>query len=235
MEMTSTQGQGMAERPELRIVFMGPPACGKGTQAAVLSDYLGLPVVVTGEMLRQAAASGTPGGLAAKQYMDKGLLVPDAVLFQLVEETLAQPQFAGGIILDGYPRTIAQAEFLDQFLASQGHALTHVLYLSVPDEVLVRRQAGRLICRSCGKVYNRYSLPPAAEGQCECGGELYQRSDDSEETIRKRLEVYQANTAPLIDFYRRRGLLHEVDGVGDPDLVQERILAATGIERTITK
>jgi adenylate kinase len=223
--MTSLAGR------ELRIVFMGPPACGKGTQAAVLAEYLGLPVVVTGEMLRRAAVEGTPGGLAAKQYMDQGLLVPDSVLFQLVEETLRQPQYDGGALLDGYPRTIAQAEFLDGLLAKQGRAITHVLYLSVPDEVLIRRQAGRLICRSCGKVYNRYSLPPAVEGQCECGGELYQRSDDSEETIRRRLQVYLDSTAPLIDFYRQRGLLHEVDGVGDPAVVQERILAATDIRQ----
>ena len=218
-------------RQELRIVFMGPPACGKGTQAAVLSEYLGLPVVVTGEMLRRAAAEGTPGGVAAKKFMDQGLLVPDSVLFQLVEETLCQPQYDGGVLLDGYPRTIAQAEFLDAFLAKQGRAITHVLYLNVPDDVLIRRQAGRLICRSCGRVYNRYSLPPAVEGQCECGGELYQRSDDSEETIRRRLQVYLDSTAPLISFYRQRGLLHEVDGVGDPAVVQERILAATGIRQ----
>lgn len=223
-------GTGQASSP-LRIVFMGPPACGKGTQAVVLSEYLGLPIVVTGEMLRRSAAAGTPGGLAAKEYMDQGLLVPDSVLFQLVEETLSQPQYDHGVLLDGYPRTIAQAEFLDRLLATRGQAITHVLYLSVADEILVRRQAGRLICRSCGKVYNRYSLPPAVDGQCECGGELYQRSDDSEETIRKRLEVYQVNTSPLIAYYRDRGLLHEIDGVGDPALVQERILAATGIRQ----
>ena len=218
-------------RQELRIVFMGPPAGGKGTPAAVLSEYLGLPVVVTGEMLRRAAAEGTPGGVAAKKFMDQGLLVPDSVLFQLVEETLRQSQYDGGVLLDGYPRTIAQAEFLDAFLAQQGRAITHVLYLSVPDDVLIRRQAGRLICRSCGRVYNRYSLPPAVEGQCECGGELYQRSDDSEETIRRRLQVYLDSTAPLISFYRQRGLLHEVDGVGEPAVVQQRILAATGIRQ----
>lgn len=220
---------------ELRIVFMGPPACGKGTQAAVLSEYLGLPVVVTGEMLRRAAAEGTPGGLAAKQYMDQGLLVPDAVLFQLVEETLSQAAYDRGVLLDGYPRTIAQAEFLDSFFAGRGKAVTHVLYLSVPDDVLIRRQAGRLICRTCGRVYNRYSLPPAVEGQCECGGELYQRSDDSEETIRKRLQVYLTSTAPLIAYYRERGVLHEIDGVGDPAVVQERIVAATGIKRAPTR
>lgn len=217
----------MAE--QLRIVFMGPPACGKGTQAAVLSEYLNLPVVVTGEMLRRSAAAGTPGGLAAKEYMDKGLLVPDQVLFQLVAETLSQPEYAGGLLLDGYPRTIAQAEFLDRYLSELGQRVTHALYLKVPDELLIRRQAGRLICRACGRVYNRYSLPPQVEGRCECGGELYQRSDDSEETIRKRLEVYLASTAPLIQYYRDRGLLYEVDGVGTPDVVQERILTAIGI------
>ncbi len=214
---------------QYRIVFMGPPACGKGTQAAVLSEYLGLPVVVTGEMLRRAAAAGTPSGLAAKRYMDQGLLVPDEVLFQLVAETLSEPQYAAGVLLDGYPRTIAQAEFLDGFLAERGQHVTHALYLSVPDELLIRRQAGRLICRACGRVYNRYSLPPEIEGRCACGGELYQRSDDSEETIRKRLEVYLTSTAPLIEYYRRKGLLYEVDGVGTPDIVEERILAALGI------
>ncbi len=218
----------MAEQ-QYRIVFMGPPACGKGTQAAVLAEYLGLPVVVTGEMLRRAAAAGTPGGLAAKAYMDKGLLVPDDVLFQLVAETLEQPEYLPGVLLDGYPRTIAQAEFLDRFLGERGQRVTHALYLSVPEDLLVRRQAGRLICRVCGRVYNRYSLPPQVEGRCECGGELYQRSDDSEETIRKRLEVYLSSTAPLIQYYREKGLLYEVDGVGTPDVVQERILGALGI------
>jgi len=209
-----------------RIVLMGPPASGKGTQAERLAAMLGLPLVVTGEMLRRAAAAGTPAGLEAKGFMDQGLLVPDDVLNRLVSETLDGPDYGAGVILDGYPRTLVQAEHLERFWQSKELGVTHALFISVPDEQLVRRQAGRLICRECGRVYNQYSLPPEIPGRCACGGELYQRSDDSETTIRKRLDVYAELTAPLVGYYRAREVLCVIDGMGTPDEVHHRIVAA---------
>jgi adenylate kinase len=200
-------------------VFLGPPACGKGTQAAMLGRELGLPVVVTGEMLRRAAAAGTKTGLEAKGYMDRGELVPDEALNRLMAETVAGLG-RGGFILDGYPRTAVQAAYLQGLLAAGEGPLTDAVAIEVPEEELVRRQAGRLICRACGRVYNRYSLPPEVEGRCACGGELYQRSDDGEETIRQRLRVYARSTAPLIEQYRALGILRTVDGLGTSEEVR---------------
>lgn len=213
----------------LRIVFLGPPASGKGTQVGMLATRTGLPSVVTGEMLRRAAGAGTPAGLRAKAYMDRGELVPDDVLNSLVSETLDEAVYADGFILDGYPRTLEQAEFLAGYLGGKGTPLTHALAIEVPEEALVRRQSGRLICRVCGRVYNRHSLPPPAEGRCECGGDLYQRSDDSEEVIRTRLEVYRMSTAPLVEYFARHGILREIGGSGSPAEVHGRILTALGL------
>lgn len=208
---------------------MGPPASGKGTQAERLARELGLPLLVTGEMLRRAVADGTPVGMEARGFMDQGLLVPDQVLNRLVAETLARPEYRDGFILDGYPRTVAQADFLGAMGEATGTRVSHALYIQVPDEELVRRQAGRLVCRGCGRVYNRVSLPPASEGRCDgCGGELYQRSDDSEATIRTRLRVYREQTAPLVDYYAARGVLHVIDGVGSPAEVGLRLAGALG-------
>ncbi len=195
----------------------------------MLAAQTGLPTVVTGELLRRAAAAGTPMGLRAKGYMDRGELVPDEVLNSLVSETLDGQEYEAGFILDGYPRTLAQAEHLAGYLSGKGTPLTHALAIEVPEETLVRRQAGRLICRACGRVYNKHSLPPPVEGQCECGGELYQRSDDSEEVIRTRLEVYRVSTSPLLDYFRRQGILRLVAGADSPDQVQKSIQAVLGI------
>lgn len=213
----------------MRIVFLGPPASGKGTQVAMLSSRTSLPTVVTGEMLRRAASAGTPAGLSAKSYMDRGELVPDEVLNSLVSETLGGAEYDRGFILDGYPRTLSQAEFVTEYLSGRGTPLTHALAIEVPEETLIRRQAGRLICRSCGRVFNKHSLPPPSEGQCECRGELYQRSDDTEEVIRTRLDVYRKSTAPLLDYFEHQGILRHVVGADSPEQVQESILTVLGI------
>lgn len=219
----------MASEDGLRVVFLGPPACGKGTQVRLLHETTGTGHLDTGAMLRRAASEGTPVGLQAKAYMDRGALVPDEILNPLVAEAISRPEYAGGFILDGYPRTPQQARFLDDLLAEKGVGLTAVLAIDVPEEALVRRQSGRLICRACGQVYNRHTLPPPSPDRCACGGELYQRSDDSEETMRERLRVYSDETAPLLEFYRLRGQLRIVDGADDPEDVHRSILAALGL------
>jgi len=206
------------------IVFLGPPASGKGTQAASLAERTGMGLVVTGEMLRRNVAAGTPTGLEAKSFMDQGLLVPDHLLNRMVGETLREPGYLKGVILDGYPRNMAQAEFLTSQLDAAGRCISHALLIEVPDEQLVRRQAGRLVCRTCGTVYNKYLLPPPSEGACACGGELYQRSDDTEDVIRKRLAVYRDNTAPLVEYYEDLGVLRRVNGEGTPAEVQAAVL-----------
>jgi adenylate kinase len=210
----------------LGVVFVGPPASGKGTQVQMLQERAGACRLDTGAMLRRAASAGTPVGLLVKGYMDRGALVPDEVLTPLVREALSGPEFARGFILDGYPRTVAQAEMLEKMLSEMGLGLNAVLAFELPEETLIRRRAGRLICRACGRVYNRYTLPPEVEGRCACGGELYQRSDDSEETMRARLHVYRTSTAPLFDFYLARGLLKVIAATGSPDEVHGRVLKA---------
>lgn len=213
------------------IVFLGPPASGKGTQAASVAERTGMGLVVTGEMLRRNVAAGTPTGREAKSYMDQGLLVPDHLLNRMVGETLREPDYLDGVILDGYPRTIAQAEFLAGQLDAAGRGVTHALFIEVHDEELVRRQAGRLVCRTCGTVYNKYLLPPPSEGACACGGELYQRSDDTEDVIRRRLAVYLENTAPLVEYYEGLGVLRRVNGEGTPAEVEAAILAQLELEQ----
>jgi adenylate kinase len=213
----------------LRVVFLGPPASGKGTQVSMLAAHAGLPAVVTGEMLRRAAHAGTAAGLAAKEYMDRGDLVPDLVLNRLVSETLEDTAYDSGFILDGYPRTLDQAEFLTAYLKGREVPLTDAVAIEVPHEALVRRQAGRLVCKACGRVYNRHYLPPPSEGACACGGSLYQREDDSEAIIRTRLEVYAMSTAPLIEYFTRQGLLRRVDGNESPERVHRSILGVLGL------
>jgi len=208
----------------LRVVFLGPPACGKGTQVQLLEERTGIEYLDTGGMLRRAASEGTPAGLLAKSYMDRGALVPDEVLNPLLREAISRPEYERGFLLDGYPRTASQALFLDGVLDEMGTVLTAAVAIEVPEETLVRRQAGRLICRACGRVYNMHTLPPPAPGRCECGGELFQRSDDSEEAMRERLRVYRSQTAPLVEFYGSRGKLRAVDGTGAPEDVHLRIL-----------
>jgi adenylate kinase len=214
----------------LRLVIFGPPGAGKGTQAKLLSERLGVPHIATGDMLREAVKAGTRLGGLAKKYMDEGRLVPDEVVIGMVEERLRQPDCSKGFILDGFPRTIEQAEALDSELEKLGLKLDAVLNLEVGDEEVVKRIALRRTCRSCGAVYHLIFNPPRREGVCDrCGGELYQRDDDREEVVRNRLKVYRQQTKPLLEFYRRRGLLRDVNGERSIEDVFKEILAALGL------
>lgn len=213
----------------MRLVIFGPPGAGKGTQAKLLSERLGVPHIATGDMLREAVKAGTRLGGLAKKYMDEGRLVPDEVVIGMVEERLRQPDCSKGFILDGFPRTIEQAEALDSELEKLGLKLDAVLNLEVGDEEVVKRIALRRTCRSCGAVYHLIFNPPRREGVCDrCGGKLYQRDDDREEVVRNRLKVYRQQTKPLLEFYRRRGLLRDVNGERSIEDVFKEILAALG-------
>ncbi|NLC77814.1 MAG: adenylate kinase [Clostridia bacterium] len=197
----------------MNLLIMGPPGAGKGTQAETLTAKLSIPHISTGDMFRKAISDGTELGKKAKEYMDAGQLVPDEVTIGIVKERLSEEDCQKGFLLDGFPRTVPQAEALEGILRELGMELDAVLNVAVPDEKLVARLTGRRICRQCGASYHVLFNAPKKEGICDtCGGELYQRSDDSEETARNRLSVYHQNTAPLIDFYAKRGLLKEIDG-----------------------
>ncbi len=216
----------------MRVAFLGPPGAGKGTQARELAREWGVPQIATGDMLREAVAAKTPLGLEAKRYMDQGGLVPDEVVVGATAERLAAPDAARGFILDGFPRTIAQAEALARLLKDAGHALDVVLYFDVSEPELLRRLTGRRVCRACGHTYHLTSSPPKRAGVCDaCGGELYQRVDDSEATVRNRLEVYRKQTAPLLDYYRQRNVLTTVSGEGSIEEIRDAIRAAVGAAR----
>ncbi len=211
----------------MNVVLMGPPGAGKGTQAVRLAEQLSLVHVASGDLFREALAAGTPLGLQAKGYMERGELVPDAIVVDMVLERMARPDCAAGVVLDGFPRTPAQAEALDSALAGRGKRVDAALLIDVPDEVVLERLTGRRICRSCQAPYHVLFNPPAREGVCDrCGGELYQRDDDREGTVRNRLQVYQAQTAPLISYYRQQGVLREVDGAGSLDAVAQGLVRA---------
>ena len=199
----------------LRVIFLGPPGAGKGTQADDLASEWGVPHVATGDMLRDAAACGTRLGLEAKRYMDTGALVPDDVVIGLVGERLAEPDAERGAVLDGFPRTVAQAEALDRLLADRGVTIDRVVFFDVSRNELLRRLTGRRVCRRCGATYHEVSAPPRVPGTCDrCGGELYEREDDGEVAVAMRLDVYANQTAPLLDYYRSRGLLSPIPGEG---------------------
>jgi len=210
----------------MRIVLLGAPGAGKGTQAKKLIDKYGIPQISTGDILIKAVADGTPLGTDAKSYMDKGELVPDSVVIGLVKERLQQDDCKKGFILDGFPRNTAQAETLDRVLGEMGVPLQIALSVDVDLDVLMKRLTGRRTCRQCGQMYNIYFSPPAKEGICDkCGGELYHRDDDKEETIRKRLEVYENQTAPLIEYYKNKGILKSVNGVGNIEEIFANVCA----------
>ncbi|NOY39832.1 MAG: adenylate kinase [Nitrospirae bacterium] len=213
----------------MRIVLLGAPGAGKGTQAKKLVEKYGIPQISTGDILRKAVADGTPLGKEAKAYMDKGELVPDSVVIGLVKERLTQDDCKKGFILDGFPRNTAQAEVLDKVLEETNIPLQVALCVDVDMDILMKRLTGRRTCRQCGQMYNIYFSPPQKEGVCDkCGGELYQRDDDKEETIRRRLEVYEAQTAPLIEYYKNKGILKTVEGTGDIDEIFAKICSILG-------
>jgi adenylate kinase len=208
----------------MNIVFMGPPGAGKGTQAERIVSRFGIPHISTGDAFRQAMQEGTPLGLKAKEYVSQGLLVPDEITNGIVRERLAQPDCARGFLLDGFPRTLAQAETLDEILAGIGRSIDHVVYLKVDRDLLFIRLTGRRICKACGEIYHTKFRPPQKEGVCDkCGGELMQRADDSEEKVGTRLDEYFTKTEPVLKYYDAKGLLREVDGERDIDEVTAKI------------
>ena len=208
------------------IILLGPPGAGKGTQAKMMIEKWRIPQVSTGDILRTAVREGTQLGLEAKSFMDKGGLVPDSVVIGIIEERIKEPDAAGGFILDGFPRTIAQAEALEKILADNGRKIDHVISIEVDDEELVTRLTGRRMCKSCGESFHMVFNQPSVENECNaCGGELYQRDDDKEDTIRQRIEVYHDQTSPLIEYYRERGGLREVDGTGGISDIFDQIAA----------
>lgn len=207
------------------LIFLGPPGAGKGTQARVVAKELGIPHISTGDILREAARKKTGLGLAAKAKMDKGELVPDEVISPIVEERLGRPDCREGAILDGFPRTIAQAQFLDAILERTGLGNPLVLNIRVETESVIERLTGRRTCQVCGEIYNVHMNPPQQNGICDKdGGLLVQRADDNEEAIRIRLRAYEDDTLPLIDYYQRKGVLRQVDGSGDPESIAGRLL-----------
>jgi adenylate kinase len=211
----------------VRIAFLGPPGAGKGTQARDLAQEWGVLHLATGDMLREAVAAGTSLGREAKGYMDKGALVPDDVIIRMIAERLRRPDAGRGFLLDGFPRTIAQAEGLEHLLKDLGQPLERVVYFDVSEPELLRRLTGRRVCRSCQTAFHLVSAPPTKAGVCDrCGGQLYQREDDSEATVRHRLGVYARQTAPLLDWYRGRGLLVSVPGEGPIETIRGAIRGA---------
>ena len=209
------------------IIFLGAPGAGKGTQAARVAQELKLVHIASGDLLRQALEQGTELAIQARSYMEKGMLVPDEITIRMVLERISAPDCESGVIFDGFPRNLRQAEALDEALLEQGKAIDKVVYIKVGEKELLERLGGRWICRQCQAPYHAENSPPRVRGKCDqCGGELYQRPDDTVGTVKKRLEVYFAETAPLIDYYTQAGKLLEIDGEGDVNEVGRRIATA---------
>ncbi len=211
----------------MRAVFLGPPGAGKGTQAKFLEERYKACQVSTGEILRKAVREQTPLGRKAAKHIDKGKLVPDDLMVKLVAERLREEDCKKGFVLDGFPRTKAQADGLEAILRDVGSRLDCVFSIQVPRGIIIQRLAGRRTCKRCGTLYHVLFNPSKREGVCDrCGGELYQRDDDREETITARLDVYETQTAPLTDYYRKQGLLREIDGVGSVEEIRGRLFQA---------
>ncbi len=210
----------------MKLIFLGAPGAGKGTQAELVAKKLDIPTISTGNILRAAVKNGTPVGLRAKEYMESGKLVPDDVIIGIIAERLQEPDCEKGYILDGVPRTIAQAEAIER----SGIDVDLAILIDVPDEVIEKRMAGRRVCSVCSATYHMEYHPPKVEGICDiCGGEITLRKDDQPETVRHRLEVYHAETEPLINFYRERGKFREVDGCGKVSDITENVFKVMGL------
>ena len=215
----------------MHIIFLGAPGAGKGTQAARVAQDLKLVHIATGDLFRQTQEQRTELANEAKSYMEKGMLVPDEITIRMVLERISAPDCGGGVIFDGFPRNLNQAQALDKALAQQDKVIDRVVYIKVSEQELLARLGGRWICRQCQTPYHAVNFPPKVRGKCDqCGGELYQRPDDTAETVKKRLEIYFAETAPLIDYYTQVGKLLEMDGEGSVDGVEERIVEALSKE-----
>lgn len=211
----------------MKIILLGPPGAGKGTQAANIVKEYKIPHISTGDIFRKNLKEGTPLGLKAKEYMDKGLLVPDELVVDLVKDRLTEYDCKEGFMLDGFPRTVYQAEALEDELEKLSMTLDAVINIQVDPEILLKRLTGRRICKSCGTTYHEEYNAPKNTGQCDkCDGELYQRDDDKEATVQKRLDVYKEQTQPLIDYYREKNILIDIDGVGEIDSIFQDISKA---------
>lgn len=213
----------------MKIIMLGAPGAGKGTQAKMIADKYGVPHVSTGDIFRANIKNGTELGMEAKKYMDQGLLVPDELTVKILLDRVSQPDCKNGYVLDGFPRTIPQAEVLDKALAELGESIDYAIDVDVPDENIVKRMSGRRACVSCGATYHAVHVPPKKEGICDrCGSELILRDDDKPETVKNRLDVYHKQTQPLIDFYTKKGVLKTVDGTVDMQDVFKAIVAILG-------
>ena len=213
----------------MKIIMLGAPGAGKGTQAKMIADKYGVPHVSTGDIFRANIKNGTELGMEAKKYMDQGLLVPDELTVKILLDRVSQPVCKNGYVLDGFPRTIPQAEVLDKALAELGESIDYAIDVDVPDENIVKRMSGRRACVSCGATYHVVHVPPKKEGICDrCGSELILRDDDKPETVKNRLDVYHKQTQPLIDFYTKKGVLKTVDGTVDMQDVFKAIVAILG-------
>ena len=215
----------------MRIILLGPPGSGKGTQAELLSKKYGIPHIAMGDILREEVARGTSLGKKVNVYMSRGELVPDEIVIEVLKERIKKPDCKNGFILDGFPRTLNQAKALDTMLDELGFRIDAVVYIDVPDEEIVRRLSLRRTCRVCGRVYNLYYNPPKQDGKCDvCGGELFIRDDDKPEVIRNRLKVYNEQTRPLVSYYEESKLLVRVDGANSIDNVFQQIVKKLSLE-----
>lgn len=213
----------------MRLIFLGPPGVGKGTQSELVSEKFGIPQISTGDILRKAVKKQTELGILAKQYMDKGELVPDELIIGLIKGRLLEDDCSSGFILDGFPRTIAQAESLTSTLKDMEIFLDAVINFQLKDEIIIKRLSGRRVCKTCGYNFHIYYQPPKEEFKCDkCGGEIYQRDDDREEVINRRLKVYIEQTAPLINYYKEIGILKDVNADAEIHLIFDKVMNALG-------
>lgn len=213
----------------MNLILLGPPGAGKGTQAAKIIEKYNIPHISTGDIFRENIKNGTPLGKKAQEYMNKGELVPDSLVIEIATDRLTKDDCKEGFLLDGFPRTVEQAEALDEFLSKDGKKVDHVLDIDVAADILMKRLTGRRVCKGCGATYHVTNIPPKVEGVCDsCGGELYQRDDDTEETVSNRIEVYNSQTKPLIDYYENIGNIAHLDGSIDPDQLLAEIVKILG-------